>query len=249
MKYVNGRDIFPERLLRQIQKYVSGQLVYIPSREQKRSWGESSGYKRYLWERNRMIRKQFRDGKNVDMLALEYALSPESIRRILYDKREDYMMEYECTLYSAQESARHDQLEEWVHAYLLSDGHNRDFSDGLKLFDRFFLGPVLMPLSLFQRCCGPEENMRWHIGEEWFNRHVEELMQVIRKKGDMMPPLIVHYLIGEGKTEGEFELNDGNHRLEAYRRLGIENYWVIIWITEKAEYDQFMQRYRSYLEK
>ena len=33
------------------------------------------------------------------------------------------------------------KLEDWVHAYLLSDGDNPAFSHGLKLFDRFFLGP------------------------------------------------------------------------------------------------------------
>lgn len=37
----------------------------------------------------------------------------------------------------------------------------KEFSDGLKLFDRYFMGPVKMPLNLFKRCCGPEENMRW----------------------------------------------------------------------------------------
>lgn len=42
MKYENGKDIFPERLLRQIQKYAAGKLVYIPAMEQKKDWGESS---------------------------------------------------------------------------------------------------------------------------------------------------------------------------------------------------------------
>lgn len=50
------------------------------------------------------------------------------------------------------------------------------------------------------------------------------------------------------KTEGEFELNDGNHRLEAFRRLGVERYHVIFWCTEKQEYDQLMQRYGSLME-
>ena len=61
-----------------------------------------------------------------------------------------------------------------------------------------------------------------------------------------MPPLIVHYLIENGKTEEEFELNDGNHRLEAYSRLGIEEYYVIIWITEKNEYDLVLSAYSQY---
>ena len=36
MKYKNAKDIFPENLLRQIQKYVSGELIYIPSDTQKK---------------------------------------------------------------------------------------------------------------------------------------------------------------------------------------------------------------------
>ena len=107
-------------------------------------------------------------------------------------------MEYECTLSSAQNFAKNDKLEEWVHTYLLSDGHNKDFSDGLKLYDRYFLGPVKMPLSLLTRCCGPEENMKWRINEEWFEKHVNELSEVLKKETDM-PPLIVHYLIENGK--------------------------------------------------
>ena len=71
--------------------------------------------------------------------------------------------------------------------------HNKDFSDGLNLYDRYFLGPVKMPLSLLTRCCGPEENMKWRINEEWFEKHVNELSEVLKKETDM-PPLIVHYL-------------------------------------------------------
>ena len=58
MKYENAKDIFPEDLLRQIQRYVSGKLIYIPSLEEKKSWGEASGYRRYLVERNRAIRAE-----------------------------------------------------------------------------------------------------------------------------------------------------------------------------------------------
>ena len=214
LKYDNGRDIFPERLLKQIQKYVSGKLVYIPSSDKKRAWGETSGYKQYLIERNRDIKSKFNAGASVEQLADEYYLSCESIKKIIYSKKEVFTMEYECTLSSAQSFAKNGKLEEWVHTYLLSDGHNKDFSDGLKLFDRYFLGPVKMPLSLLTRCCGPEENMKWRINEEWFEKHVNEHSEVLQKETDM-PPLIVHYLIEDGKTEGEFELNDGNHRLEA----------------------------------
>ena len=56
-------------------------------------------------------------------------------------------MEYKCRLSSAQEFAKAGRLEDWVHAYLLSDGNNQPFSDGLKQFERTFLGPVKMPLK------------------------------------------------------------------------------------------------------
>ena len=80
MKYENGKDIFPERLLKQIQKYVSGKLVYIPANEKKRIWGESSGYKQYLMERNRDIKMKFNEGVGIEQLADEFYLSVESIK-------------------------------------------------------------------------------------------------------------------------------------------------------------------------
>ena len=44
MGYRNAQDIFPEALLRQIQRYVSGETIYIPAGREKRAWGETSGY-------------------------------------------------------------------------------------------------------------------------------------------------------------------------------------------------------------
>lgn len=31
MKYRNAQDIFPQALLKQIQRYVSGETIYIPA--------------------------------------------------------------------------------------------------------------------------------------------------------------------------------------------------------------------------
>lgn len=69
MKYVNGKDIFPERLLKQIQKYAAGKLVYIPSMEKKKDWGEEIGYRKYLLKRNHEIRRKFRNGVTIQQLA------------------------------------------------------------------------------------------------------------------------------------------------------------------------------------
>ncbi len=241
MRYENGKDIFPEALLKQIQKYASGKLVYIPSKE-KKPWGETSGYRQYLAERNQRIRQGYSGGETIDALADRFCLSPESIRRIVYSKKEGLFMQYGCSLTSAKAFAKEGKLEEWVHRYLLSDGGNRDFSDGLKLFDRYFLGPMELPLALFERCCGPEENMRYRVDAAWFERHVSELAEVIRRNPDM-PPLIVHFLNDQGTWK--FELNDGNHRFEAYRRMGYESMQFIVWITEESELREFERRYGS----
>ncbi len=241
MKYKNGKDIFPAELLQKIQQYVAGGLVYIPARESKKSWGETSGYKQYLRERNAEICRRFSEGLAAEELADMFFLSPDTIRKIVYGRKEEAPLEYHCSLQSAMEYGAADRLEEWVHQYLLSDGCNKDFSDGLKLFDRTFFGPVKMSLSLFSRCCGPEEGMKYRIDPVWFEKHVEELMEVLQSKKDM-PPLIAHYV------EGGFELNDGNHRLEAYRRLGIDAWYMIIWITEKEEVEEFLEKYEDCLQ-
>ena len=51
MKYRNAKDIFPEKLLKQIQKYVSGETIYIPAGAEKKDWGATSGYQQYIRER------------------------------------------------------------------------------------------------------------------------------------------------------------------------------------------------------
>ena len=58
-----------------------------------------------------------------------------------------------------------------------------------------------MPLELFHRCTGPEENMKYRIDKDWWLIHVAALEDSIKKDLDM-PSLIVHYV------EDDFELNE-----------------------------------------
>ncbi|MBS3990677.1 MAG: ParB-like nuclease domain-containing protein [Erysipelothrix sp.] len=149
-------------------------------------------------------------------------------------------MEYKNTLSSAQNYAKNGKLEDWIHTFLMSNGNNVALSDGLKLYNRFFLGPLKMPLALFTRCCGPEENMKWRVDQEGFENRVTRLENTIKIEKDM-PPLIVQF-VNDG-----FELNDGNHRYEAYSRLNIQEIDVIIWITEKHDYELFLSKYSKYI--
>ena len=97
MAYRNAQELFPEGLLKQIQRYVSGETIYVPAREEKKAWGETSGYQQYIRERNREIRQGFEQGKTIDQLMDKYALSYDSIKRIVYSRKEIAMLKYSAT--------------------------------------------------------------------------------------------------------------------------------------------------------
>ncbi|MBR6019404.1 MAG: ParB N-terminal domain-containing protein [Lachnospiraceae bacterium] len=240
MKYRNAKDVFPEKLLRQIQKYVSGETIYIPAGVEKKDWGETSGYQQYIRERNAAIRDAFQSGKTIEALMEEYSLSYDTIKRIVYSKKEVTMLKYSATLASAMEYGKAEKMDAWVHLYLNEEGRNIPFSDGLKLFDRYFISPAEFPISLFHRCAGPEEDMKYRIDKGWWEHKISELTKAVQA-GREMPPMIVHYV------DGEFELNDGNHRHKVYEDFGIETAWVILWITEEEELADFMSKYGEYV--
>ena len=58
---------------------------------------------------------------------------------------------------------RRGRLEEWVHAYLLSHGNNRAFSEGLRRCPRCFMEPFRLPRGWFTRCCGLEPGMKYPV--------------------------------------------------------------------------------------
>jgi len=240
MGYRNAQDIFPEGLLRQIQRYVAGETIYIPAGDERKAWGETSGYQRYIRERNEAIRRDFSEGLSIEELMEKYALSYDSIKRIVYNRKEIAMLKYSATLSSAKAYGEAGKMDAWIHLYLNEEGRNIPFSDGLKLFARYYFSPALFPVSLFKRCAGPEPEMKYRIDRDWWEQRVAGLEKSIQDDPDM-PPLMVHYV------DGEFELNDGNHRHKAYENLGIENAWVIIWITGKEELDDFMEKYGGYV--
>jgi hypothetical protein len=37
MSYKNGKDFLPASLLKQLQDYIQGEIIYIPKKEQKRA--------------------------------------------------------------------------------------------------------------------------------------------------------------------------------------------------------------------
>ena len=84
MKYKNASDILPDELLKEVQRYVSGEALYIPSSNERQKWGSGSGSRQFYTQRNDEIRLKFFHKVSIDKLADEYNLSTETIRKIIY---------------------------------------------------------------------------------------------------------------------------------------------------------------------
>ncbi|GAB6090741.1 CD3324 family protein [Spirochaeta dissipatitropha] len=89
MSYKNASSILPEQLVEEIQQYIQGEQLYIPRKSgEKLGWGSKNGTRDSIARRNREIRKKRRQGTAVSDLADMYNLSDDSIRKIIYCRKE-----------------------------------------------------------------------------------------------------------------------------------------------------------------
>lgn len=88
MKYEKAQNILPEDVIELIQQYIEGGYLYIPVKnENKKAWGENSGAKDSLKERNREIFDLYNQGISIKELAADYYLTEYSIRRIIRQEK------------------------------------------------------------------------------------------------------------------------------------------------------------------
>jgi Mor family transcriptional regulator len=88
MGYKNGRDFLPPSLLKQLQDYIQGEIIYIPKKEQTRAgWGENNGTRQFIQRRNYEIYRLYENGSTVLELIQTYHLSEDSIRKIIVKTR------------------------------------------------------------------------------------------------------------------------------------------------------------------
>ena len=128
MKYENAKDVLPEDVFREVQKYASGKLLYIPIAGQRSMWGARNGTRYRTEERNREIRQLYGNGYTHEELAERYYLTPESIKNIIYSKKGTKMnLDEIMKLYSdeaplsAEQVFFIDEMQEWGEYYYLSD--------------------------------------------------------------------------------------------------------------------------------
>lgn len=83
MNYINALNVIPDELLVEIRKYIPEGFLYIPGTDTRKEWGSISGQKNELARRNRLIYKDYQNGKTVIDLSKEHYLSESSIYRII----------------------------------------------------------------------------------------------------------------------------------------------------------------------
>lgn len=87
MKYINANLVLPSALVEELQNYIQGGYLYIPTKQTaKKQWGELTGYRQDLKERNSNIRKEYNNGTAMDTIAEKYHLSIYAVRKIIYSR-------------------------------------------------------------------------------------------------------------------------------------------------------------------
>jgi len=84
MAYQNAFELLPEEIVKEIQKYVNGTVLYIPRKPKERlPWGSKTASKEMLQRRNQQIYREYQMGKSTRELAGSYYLDIKSIQRII----------------------------------------------------------------------------------------------------------------------------------------------------------------------
>ncbi|WP_306431051.1 CD3324 family protein [Paenibacillus sp. XY044] len=226
MKYENAGEVIPEELLKEIQKYAAGKLLYVPKGDEKKGWGEATGYRDRLQRRNRMIRNKYANGMTVSELADEYFLSLDSIKKIIYSKKNDGHLTYAPTVHSAVQYASNGLLEEWSQCYLLLTRQIApDLHDFIEEKHSYF-GVVKFPLRLIElNGIGLEED-----GADEADDQAADL-----------PPLLVEYV------KGKFYCIEQKEILAALKRRKVNAYPTVIILKETTDYKRFMKLYGNVL--
>ena len=83
MKYRNAQAILPDALVQELQAYIQGGYLYVPVRqEEQKRWGEVSGYRQELAQRNQQIKEAYQNGISIECLSEKYCLSFYAVRKL-----------------------------------------------------------------------------------------------------------------------------------------------------------------------
>lgn len=84
MRYINAAEVLPDKLLKEIQAYIDGDVLYIPKASDKEEWGSISGSRTFYQNRNKEIRRLYKEGHSIDVLSNQFGLAYSTIKKIIY---------------------------------------------------------------------------------------------------------------------------------------------------------------------
>ena len=122
---------------------------------------------------------------------------------------------------------------EWAIEFLKST-NNSTFAEMIQKKGSVLIGPIEVDLSLLVRVCGPEEGMKYIEDKDSWDEKIEAIEFSIENGWDV-PPLIVWFL------NGKFSIADGNHRFEALKKCGKNNYWSYLWFETHGDYIRYLE--------
>lgn len=228
MKYENAKDILPADLLKALQQYASGKLLYVPVDEDKRPWGEGSGYREQLRKRNQMIRNKYVNGTMISELADMYYLSLDSVKKIVYTKKKEAYLMYAPSLQSAVAYADNGMVEEWVLSNLLFTHDKPDLYEKLMAEPKMYFGVAKLPIRLIQTSQLPA-------------RAATTTCLSVNNHDHDNSPLIVSY------EDGAFTMLIDESRILNLKQRKINAYPAIILMKRSEDHKRFMVNYGRHL--
>jgi hypothetical protein len=147
--------------------------------------------------------------------------------------------EHRFTLRSAFDASDTGRLAQWVGDFLASRGSdNATLAAGLAQREHAWLGPVRVSLAELVPLAGPDDDALCLVEPVEWEADVGTLEDRV-EDGWHPPPLLAEY------RDGEFLIQDGNHRYEALLRAGESHAWVIVWFDDPALEDEVRDRVRA----
>jgi len=142
------------------------------------------------------------------------------------------------SLTSAQRAADEGRLAEWVVDFLSSPGSsNPELAAALAMKGTIYLGPIRIALDRLTPMAGPDgDEVVVPVAKEDWESDVEGMEHSI-EEGWHPPPLLVSH------HDGEYFLEDGNHRCETLRRTGARSAWTILLFPDEVERDRFLKEH------
>jgi hypothetical protein len=146
------------------------------------------------------------------------------------------MTEHAFTVASARRAAERGDLADWVTSFLASPGSDNEALAAAFAFDRaVYLGPVLFALDQLTPLAGPDpDEVVVPIDEDEWEDDIDSMAEEV-EEGWEPPPLLVSH------RDGQFLLEDGNHRYETLRRAHEPRAWAILVFHDETERDDFLE--------